>query len=482
MTTDTGTRVRDIHADDITRDRRASSARRRRTSCRTTSSPACSKARDERALAARQAGADRDPGERRHLEARDDPALPGHRHDRRHGRGRAGRAHRRRLAARRDQRRRRQGLHRGLPARVDRRPPVLVAREHEGQHARRHPHRDRARRQAPHHRRAEGRRLREHEPQFQIMLPVARQGRHHRVRAATRSRSPAATRARRSSSASASAARPSTRCTWRRRRSRAPSATPSDDPETAEFERELLAKVNALGVGPQAVGGVEHRDGREHRDLPDAHHVAARRGEPAMPQRPLEARRRCRPARRVRAWLDRRAASVDAVASSRFTSASDCVPLDQRRVRRAARADQRGVPARGVAAAAAAHHAGAAARRAAGRRPSWYGGRDRGRSRWLRPHVTPRRHAYFGLLAVAPHCRDAASLRCSSREAERIARERRRTAACASTCAKESGTAAVLRVAGLPTDPRRRTATTTAAQTGGARDRARSSIMKKALR
>jgi fumarate hydratase subunit alpha len=30
----------------------------------------------------------------------------------------------------------------------------------------------------------------------------------------------------------------------------------SDDPETAEFERELLAKVNALGVGPQAVGGV----------------------------------------------------------------------------------------------------------------------------------------------------------------------------------------------------------------------------------
>jgi fumarate hydratase subunit alpha len=31
--------------------------------------------------------------------------------------------------------------------------------------------------------------------------------------------------------------------------------THSDDPETAEFERELLEKVNALGVGPQAVGG-----------------------------------------------------------------------------------------------------------------------------------------------------------------------------------------------------------------------------------
>jgi len=30
----------------------------------------------------------------------------------------------------------------------------------------------------------------------------------------------------------------------------------SDDPETAEFEQELLEKVNALGVGPQAVGGV----------------------------------------------------------------------------------------------------------------------------------------------------------------------------------------------------------------------------------
>jgi fumarate hydratase subunit alpha len=30
----------------------------------------------------------------------------------------------------------------------------------------------------------------------------------------------------------------------------------SDDPETAEFEKELLEKVNALGVGPQAVGGV----------------------------------------------------------------------------------------------------------------------------------------------------------------------------------------------------------------------------------
>jgi fumarate hydratase subunit alpha len=34
-----------------------------------------------------------------------------------------------------------------------------------------------------------------------------------------------------------------------------PVGTASDDPETAEFERELLAKVNALGVGPQAVGG-----------------------------------------------------------------------------------------------------------------------------------------------------------------------------------------------------------------------------------
>jgi fumarate hydratase subunit alpha len=34
-----------------------------------------------------------------------------------------------------------------------------------------------------------------------------------------------------------------------------PVGKPSDDPETADFERELLAKVNALGVGPQAVGG-----------------------------------------------------------------------------------------------------------------------------------------------------------------------------------------------------------------------------------
>ncbi len=34
-----------------------------------------------------------------------------------------------------------------------------------------------------------------------------------------------------------------------------PVGAASDDPETAEFERELLAKVNALGVGPQAVGG-----------------------------------------------------------------------------------------------------------------------------------------------------------------------------------------------------------------------------------
>jgi fumarate hydratase subunit alpha len=32
--------------------------------------------------------------------------------------------------------------------------------------------------------------------------------------------------------------------------------TPSGDSETAEFEREMLEKVNALGVGPQAVGGV----------------------------------------------------------------------------------------------------------------------------------------------------------------------------------------------------------------------------------
>ena len=34
-----------------------------------------------------------------------------------------------------------------------------------------------------------------------------------------------------------------------------PVGKPSDDPETAQFERELLEKVNALGVGPQAVGG-----------------------------------------------------------------------------------------------------------------------------------------------------------------------------------------------------------------------------------
>jgi fumarate hydratase subunit alpha len=34
-----------------------------------------------------------------------------------------------------------------------------------------------------------------------------------------------------------------------------PVGTASDDAETAEFERELLNKVNALGVGPQAVGG-----------------------------------------------------------------------------------------------------------------------------------------------------------------------------------------------------------------------------------
>lgn len=34
-----------------------------------------------------------------------------------------------------------------------------------------------------------------------------------------------------------------------------PVGVASDDPEVAEFERELLAKVNALGVGPQAVGG-----------------------------------------------------------------------------------------------------------------------------------------------------------------------------------------------------------------------------------
>ncbi|MCH7698290.1 MAG: fumarate hydratase [Chloroflexi bacterium] len=31
---------------------------------------------------------------------------------------------------------------------------------------------------------------------------------------------------------------------------------PSPDAETAEFERELLERVNALGVGPQAVGGI----------------------------------------------------------------------------------------------------------------------------------------------------------------------------------------------------------------------------------
>jgi fumarate hydratase subunit alpha len=35
-----------------------------------------------------------------------------------------------------------------------------------------------------------------------------------------------------------------------------PVGQPSDDPETAEFERELLGRVNALGVGPQAVGGI----------------------------------------------------------------------------------------------------------------------------------------------------------------------------------------------------------------------------------
>ncbi len=32
--------------------------------------------------------------------------------------------------------------------------------------------------------------------------------------------------------------------------------SPSADRETVQFEEELLEKVNALGVGPQAVGGV----------------------------------------------------------------------------------------------------------------------------------------------------------------------------------------------------------------------------------
>ena len=31
--------------------------------------------------------------------------------------------------------------------------------------------------------------------------------------------------------------------------------TPNPDAETADLERELLDKVNALGLGPQAVGG-----------------------------------------------------------------------------------------------------------------------------------------------------------------------------------------------------------------------------------
>ena len=30
----------------------------------------------------------------------------------------------------------------------------------------------------------------------------------------------------------------------------------SDDPEIAELEQEMLEKINALGVGPQAVGGI----------------------------------------------------------------------------------------------------------------------------------------------------------------------------------------------------------------------------------
>ena len=106
-----------------------------------------------------------------------------------------------------------------------------------------------------HHRRAQGRRLREHEP-VADHAAVARQGRHHRVRpphdrGVRRQPVPAARRRRRRRRLGGVL-----RCCSRRRRSRAPSAKPSDDPETAEFERELLAKVNALGVGPQAVGGV----------------------------------------------------------------------------------------------------------------------------------------------------------------------------------------------------------------------------------
>jgi fumarate hydratase subunit alpha len=73
-----------------------------------------------------------------------------------------------------------------------------------------------------------------------------------------------------------------------RREGRSPAAWASRaDAETAEFEQELLEKVNSLGLGPQAVGG-RTTALAVHIETYPTHITSAGSGEPPMPQRPAQ--------------------------------------------------------------------------------------------------------------------------------------------------------------------------------------------------
>ncbi len=152
--------------------------------------------------------------------------------------------------------------------------------QHARQHARVRRHRSR---RAPGHRRdrprhAQGRRERQREPRRDAAAR-APDSRACSASCSRRSRPRRRARARRCSSASASARRSTRSAGSRRGRYCARSARLPADPRLAEFEAELLAAVNATGIGPGGPGRRHDRARRprRHRALP--HRRAAGRRE-----------------------------------------------------------------------------------------------------------------------------------------------------------------------------------------------------------
>jgi tartrate dehydratase alpha subunit/fumarate hydratase class I-like protein len=62
----------------------------------------------------------------------------------------------------------------------------------------------------------------------------------------------------------------------------------NEKPFYADLERELLEKVNALGIGPQGFGGKTTAPGRQHRISAHPHRRPAGGGQSQLPRHPAK--------------------------------------------------------------------------------------------------------------------------------------------------------------------------------------------------